>query len=207
MPNRMATDERRLVEAIRRGDEDAFVELVERYHASMLRLARVFVPTRAVAEDVVQETWLAVIQGIDRFEGRSSLKTWLFRILTNRAKTRGEREGRVIPASSAWKRDAGQPAVDPFRFDSGAWTSLPAAFPDAPDEQVVSKELRRVVDAAVRKLPDAQQEVITMRDIEGFDSADVCSLLGITEGNQRVLLHRARSKVRAAVEHYFEGQP
>lgn len=205
-------DERRLVSAIRSGDEDAFVELVTRYNASMLRLARVFVPTKAVAEDVVQETWLAVIQGIDRFEGRSTLKTWLFRILTNRAKTRGEREGRVIPASSAWRAEGAEPAVDPDRFhpsgsgNPGAWTSLPAAVPRTPDQQVLSKELRKVVDGAVKKLPDSQREVITLRDIEGVDADDVCSLLGITEGNQRVLLHRARSKVRAAVEKYIEEE-
>jgi RNA polymerase sigma-70 factor (ECF subfamily) len=205
-------DERKLVAAIRRGDEDAFVELVERYNASMLRLARVFVATRAVAEDVVQETWLAVIQGIDRFEGRSSLKTWLFRILTNRAKTRGEREGRVIPMSSTWRRDEGDAAVDPGRFhpqgapNAGAWTSLPAAVPADPDQQLLSKELRKIVDAAVRKLPKAQQEVITLRDIEGVGPEDVCSLLGITGGNQRVLLHRARSKVRAVVERYIEAE-
>ena len=201
-------DERQLVAAIRRGDEDAFVELVRTYNASMLRLARVFVPTKAVAEDVVQETWLAVIQGIDRFEERSSLKTWLFRILTNRAKTRGEREGRVIPASSAWRGDEGdEPAVDPDRFQpGGAWSSLPAAVPRTPDQQVLSKELRKVVEAAVKKLPDSQREVITLRDIEGVGAEDVCSLLGITEGNQRVLLHRARSKVRAAVETYIEDE-
>lgn len=201
------TDEQRLVSAIRTGDEDAFVELVTRYNASMLRLARVFVPTKAVAEDVVQETWLAVIQGIDRFEGRASLKTWLFRILTNRAKTRGEREGRVIPASSAWRSEGADPAVDPDRFQSnGAWSSLPAAVPSTPDQQVLSKELRKVVEGAVRKLPQSQREVITLRDVEGVDADDVCSLLGITEGNQRVLLHRARSKVRAAVERYIEEE-
>lgn len=204
--------EHQLVAAIRRGDEDAFVDLVTRYNASMLRLARVFVPTKAVAEDVVQETWLAVIQGIDRFEGRSSLKTWLFRILTNRAKTRGEREGRVIPASNTWQGEEGEPAVDPRRFhpdgspNAGAWTSLPAAVPRTPDQQVLSKEFKKVVEAAVRKLPASQREVITLRDIEGVDSADVCSLLDITEGNQRVLLHRARSKVRAAVERYIEEE-
>ena len=200
-------DEQRLVSAIRSGDEDAFVELVTRYNASMLRLARVFVPTKAVAEDVVQETWLAVIQGIDRFEGRSSLKTWLFRILTNRAKTRGEREGRVIPASSAWRSEGAEPAVDPDRFQAtGAWNSLPAAVPRTPDQQLMSKELRKVVETAVKKLPDSQREVITLRDIEGVDADDVCSLLGITEGNQRVLLHRARSKVRAVVERYIEDE-
>jgi RNA polymerase sigma-70 factor, ECF subfamily len=204
-------DERRLIDAIRRGDEDAFVDLVQRYNPSLLRLARVFVPTRAVAEDVVQETWLAVIQGIDRFEGRSSLKTWLFRILTNRAKTRGEREGRVVPFSSAWRDelDPDEPAVDPRRFhldgqNAGAWTSLPAPVPARPDEQLMTRELGKIVEGAVRKLPPSQREVITLRDVEGLPADEVCTLLEITESNQRVLLHRARSKVRAAVERYLE---
>ena len=200
-------DERRLVDAIKRGDEDAFANLVESYHASMLRLARVFVPTKAVAEDVVQETWLAVIQGIDRFEGRSSLKTWLFRILTNRAKTRGEREGRAVPFSSAWQDELStdEPAVDPRRFAGGAWTSLPASVPSGPGEQAEARELGKVVEGAVRKLPPSQREVITLRDIEGLGPDEVCTLLEISEGNQRVLLHRARSKVRAAVERYLES--
>jgi RNA polymerase sigma-70 factor (ECF subfamily) len=200
-------DERRLVEAIKRGDEDAFAQLVDAYHASMLRLARVFVPTRAVAEDVVQETWLAVIQGIDRFEGRSSLKTWLFRILTNRAKTRGEREGRAVPFSSAWRTEleTDEPAVDPRRFHDGAWNSLPASVPSGPDEQAIARELGKVVERAVKKLPPTQREVITLRDVEGLDADEVCSLLEISEGNQRVLLHRARSKVRADVERYLES--
>ena len=200
-------DERRLVEAIKRGDEDAFADLVDRYHASMLRLARVFVPTKAVAEDVVQETWLAVIQGIDRFEGRSSLKTWLFRILTNRAKTRGEREGRVVPFSSAWRDEleTDEPAVDPRRFHDGAWTSLPARVPGGPADQVLTNELGKVVEGAVKKLPPTQREVITLRDVEGLSADEVCSLLEISESNQRVLLHRARSKVRAVVERYLES--
>jgi RNA polymerase sigma-70 factor (ECF subfamily) len=208
--SQLELSERQLVDAIRRGDEDAFADLVERYNASMLRVARMFVASRAVAEDVVQETWLAVIQGIDRFEGRSSLKTWLFRILTNRAKTRGQREGRVIPASSTWipSAEGDEPAVDPRRFhpdgspNAGAWTSLPEPMPRTPDELIESKEFRRLVDNAIKKLPDGQREVITLRDVEGLPANDVCSLLGISEVNQRVLLHRARSKVRAALESY-----
>jgi RNA polymerase sigma-70 factor, ECF subfamily len=212
MPGAPPSDELRLVAAIKRGDEDAFVDLVTRYNASMVRLARLFVPTKAVAEDVVQETWLAVIQGIDRFEGRSSLKTWLFRILTNRAKTRGEREGRQVPFSSSRRLQAAdhEPVVDPDRFigpsGGGAWTSLPAELPARPDDLLLSKEFRRVVDAAVRKLPQSQREVITLRDVEELPSNDVCSLLGITEGNQRVLLHRARSRVRTTVERYLEEE-
>ncbi len=205
MPDLHTRDERSLVDAMRRGDEDAFVRLVERYHTPMLRVARLFVRTNAVAEDVVQETWLAVIQGIDRFEGRSSLKSWLFRILTNRAKTRGERESRMIPMSSAITGASGEAAVDPSRFGSdGAWSSLPSA-PAATDEQLVSKEFRKVALAAIAKLPATQQLVITLRDVEGLDADEVCGLLGITDTNQRVLLHRARSKVRAALEPYLEG--
>ncbi len=196
-------NERSLVAAIRRGDQEAFVTLVERHHASMLRVARMFVRTTAVAEDVVQETWLAVIQGIDRFEGRSSLKSWLFRILTNRAKTRGVREARMVPFSSTVSGHEDEAAVDPDRFGTdGSWHSLPAAAPT--DEQVVSKEIRKAVETCIAKLPPQQQLVITLRDVEGVEADEVCELLGLSESNQRVLLHRARSKVRAALEPYLE---
>lgn len=200
-----ATGERALVEGLRAGDEDAFLRLVEMHHASMLRLAGMFVPSRAVAEEVVQETWLAVIEGIHRFEGRSSLKTWLFRVLTNRAKTRGEREGRVVPFSSVWRgeMETDEPAVEAGRFDvDGYWTSPPPPA-ELPDERVVGAEFRELVDDAIRGLPPSQQEVITLRDVEGLHSAEVCELLGVSEGNQRVLLHRARSKVRKALESYL----
>ncbi len=204
MPQVLSKSDQQLVAAIKRGDEDAFVRLVTMYNAAMVRLARMFVSNKAVAEDVVQETWLAVIQGIDRFEGRSSLKTWLFRILTNRAKTRGERDGRQVPFSSTARSDEGA-AVDPDRFTDGAWNSLPAPVPTS-DEQFLSKEFRKVVTAAVSKLPASQRAVITLRDIDGMSSDEVCSLLAISEGNQRVLLHRARSKVRTAVERYLEEE-
>ena len=197
-----------LVERLRAGDEAAFAELIDRYGAMMLRVAQMYVRDRATAEEVVQETWLAVLNGIDRFEGRSSLKTWLFRILTNRAKTRGEREGRMVPFSSLAGADEGdQPAVDPDRFlgpDSrapGAWAAPPRAWPQ---DKLLERETLGVIRMAIEELPEAQREVIRLRDIEGWTPMEVTDALEITDGNQRVLLHRARSKVRAALEMYFD---
>lgn len=201
--------EAELVAALRAGDEEAFMRLVERYHAAMTRLARLYVRTDAVAEEVVQETWLAVIQGIGRFEGRSSLKTWLFRILTNQAKTRAEREGRVLPFSSVWSDTSDESALEPERFRSedegwtGAWTAPLPTWPGDPDDRLLSGEIRARVEEAIATLPPAQAEVITLRDVVGLDPAEVVELLGITDGNQRVLLHRARSKVRRSLERYF----
>jgi RNA polymerase sigma-70 factor, ECF subfamily len=191
-----------LLDRLRAGDEAAFMELVERHHAALVRLAQSFVSSRAVAEDVAQETWLGVLKGIDRFEGRSSLKTWIFRILVNRAKTRGERESRSVPFSSLATDD--EPTVDPERFlDAGAWSSPPRAWEGEPVERLLAGEARGVIDAAIAELPSAQRQVITLRDVEGLDAADVADLLEITDGNQRVLLHRARAKVRGALEGYL----
>jgi RNA polymerase sigma-70 factor, ECF subfamily len=174
----------------------------------MLRVAQMFVRDRASAEEVVQETWLAVLNGIDRFEGRSSLKTWLFRILTNRAKTRGQRDGRMVPFSSlAGAGEEDDPAVDPDRFlgpDSaqpGAWAAPPRAWPQ---DKIVEKETLGVIQMAIEELPDAQREVIRLRDVEGWTPMEVDEALEITDGNQRVLLHRARSKVRTALERYLD---
>jgi RNA polymerase sigma-70 factor (ECF subfamily) len=181
--------------------------LVERYGASMLRIAQLYVPTRAVAEEVVQETWLGVLSGIGRFEGRSSLKTWLFTILTNRAKTRGEREGRTVPFSSLADEEGGDgPSVDPDRFFSSGrfeshWSTPPRPLPE---ERLLSRETRDVVAGAIAALPASQQAVISLRDVEGLDGDETCSVLGLSETNQRVLLHRARSKVRAALEEYMD---
>ncbi len=208
-----AADDLRLLAALRRGEEAAFVELLGRYHMPLLRLAMVYVPSRAVAEDVVQETWMGVLQGLSRFEGRSSLKTWIFRILTNRAKTRGEREGRTIPFSSVWGPDAGpaEPAVDPGRFRpagerwQGHWLSAPNSWADTPEERLLSDESLALVQQAIDALPPAQREVILLRDVDGWASDEVCNVLHITETNQRVLLHRARSKVRRALEQYLEA--
>jgi RNA polymerase sigma-70 factor (ECF subfamily) len=198
-----------IVARLRDGDESAFAELIDRYGATMLRVAQMYVRDRATAEEVVQETWLAVLNGIDRFEGRSSLKTWLFRILTNRAKTRGERDGRVLPFSAlaAAGDEADEPSVDPDRFlgiDSphpGAWAAPPRAWPQ---DKVVERETLGVIQTAIEELPDAQREVIRLRDVEGWSPMEVADALEITDGNQRVLLHRARSKVRAALEMYLD---
>jgi RNA polymerase sigma-70 factor (ECF subfamily) len=197
-----------LVARLREGDEAAFMELIDRYGATMVRVAQMYVRDRATAEEVVQETWLAVLNGIDRFEGRSSLKTWLFRILTNRAKTRGERDGRMVPFSSlAGAGEENEPSVDPDRFlgpDSpqpGAWAAPPRAWPQ---DRVLAKETLGVIEMAIEQLPEAQREVIRLRDIEGWSPMEVAEALEISDGNQRVLLHRARSKVRAAVERYLD---
>jgi RNA polymerase sigma-70 factor, ECF subfamily len=205
-------DEQSLVEALRAGDERAFETLIERYHRSLLRLALMYVPSRAVAEEVVQETWLGVLQSLPRFEGRSSLKTWIFRILTNRARTRGQREGRSIPFSAAWspEADSGEPAVEVDRFlpiehrAAGHWASFPRDWDVLPEERLLSHETRDQIQQAIDALPGSQREVITLRDIEGWSSEEVCNVLEITETNQRVLLHRARSKVRRALEHYLD---
>jgi RNA polymerase sigma-70 factor (ECF subfamily) len=199
-----------VIRALRAGDEAAFATLVERYGPTMLRVARGFVRTQSVAEDVVQEAWLGVLKGLDRFEGRSSLKTWIFRILTNVAKTRGEREGRSVPFSALAGDDDGDPAVDPDRFfgpehaSAGAWASPPRPWEDVPEDRLMSHETHAAVARAIETLPAAQQTVITLRDVDGWPAEEVCNVLGITETNQRVLLHRARSKVRAALERYLD---
>jgi RNA polymerase sigma-70 factor (ECF subfamily) len=204
----VSTEEMRLVDGLRAGDEAAFVELMRQYGASMLRIAQLYVRSRAVAEEVVQEAWLAVFKGIGRFEGRSSLKTWLYRILTNTAKTRAVREGRSVPFSALGGDDDDGPAVDPDRFLGpeerfpGHWSAPPSSWGE-PDERLIAAETLDVMKAEIEKLPPAQALVITMRDIEGFSSEEVCNALDITETNQRVLLHRARSRVRRALEEYL----
>jgi RNA polymerase sigma-70 factor (ECF subfamily) len=180
-----------LVAALRRGDERAFMELVDAFTPGMRRFALTFVRTPAVADEVVQEAWLGVLRGLERFEGRSSLKTWIYRIVANVARTRGVREARSTPFSS-------EPAVDPDRFASdGHW-----AAPIEPWQHVEESELRSIVDGAIDALPEQQKLVIRLRDVEGWSSEEVCNVLELSETNQRVLLHRARSKVRAAVEEY-----
>ena len=202
-PSPEADADAAFVERLRAGDEAAFMELVERYQPALVRLAQSFVPSRAVAEEVAQETWLGVLNGIDRFEGRSSLKTWIFRILVNRAKTRGERESRSVPFSSL-EREDGEPAVDPDRFGAdGAWSSPPRSWEGEPEARLLAGEARSVIDAEIAKLPPVQRQVITLRDVEGFGAAEVRDLLDLTDGNQRVLLHRARSRVRRGLEEYL----
>ena len=204
-------DDLRLVESLRSGDEAAFIALVDQYHASMVRVALLYVPNRAVAEDVVQETWMGVLRGLDRFEARSSLKTWIFRILMNRAKTRAEREGRSVPFSALWdpESESDEPAVDPARFRAtdpwqGHWASPPRSWGETPEDRLLSRETAGYIRTAVEALPPSQREVITLRDIEGWTSEEVCNTLGISETNQRVLLHRARSRVRQALESYLD---
>jgi RNA polymerase sigma-70 factor (ECF subfamily) len=196
-------DDRELVRALREGDEEAFMSLVERYHASLVRMARMYVPSNEVAEEVVQETWIAVLKGIGRFERRSSLKTWIYSILVNIAKTRGQRERRSIPFSASAPLGSDEPAVDPDRFlSSGDWALGPTDW-ETPEESLLSGETRELILHTIDGLSESQKEVITLRDIEGWSSDEVCNALEITETNQRVLLHRARSKVRAALEHYL----
>jgi RNA polymerase sigma-70 factor, ECF subfamily len=205
----VSSEEMRLVDGLRAGDEAAFVELMRVYGGSMLRVAQLYVRSRAVAEEVVQESWLAVFKGISRFEGRSSLKTWLFRILTNTAKTRAVREGRSIPFSALAGDEEDGPSVDPDRFLGpderfpGHWSAPPSSWAGEPEERLVAAETLDVINAEIGKLPQAQALVITMRDIEGFTSEEVCNALQISETNQRVLLHRARTRVRRALEDYL----
>ncbi len=201
-----------LVARLREGDEDAFALVLDGWSGGMLRVARSFVSTEESAAEVVQETWLAVIEGIGRFEGRSSLKTWIYRILTNTAKRRGSREHKVVPLSSVGTStgaspDSG-PTVDPDRFSPpgdpfpGHWWEFPAAWP-TPEQGVISTEVRCRLEAALDELPDRQRVVITLRDVEGYASEEVCELLEITAANQRVLLHRARAFVRGKLEEYY----
>ncbi len=199
-----------LVQRLCDRDEAAFALLLDAWSAGMLRLARSFVTTNASAEEVLQDTWMAVISGVGSFEGRSSLKTWVYRILVNTAKRRGERESRTVPWSS-WAPDTAEqdePTVDPARFQRptqeypGHWREFPQAWP-APEAQLLTGEMRTILAAALDELPPRQRIVITLRDVEGYTYDEVCSILAISAGNQRVLLHRARASVRGALEEYF----
>jgi RNA polymerase sigma-70 factor, ECF subfamily len=202
-----------LVAALREGDERAFVDLVEQLHPSLVRLARSWVDSAAVAEEVAQETWVGVLRGLETFEFRSSLKTWIFRILVNRAKTRGERESRTISFSDAagnFASDEG-PAVDADRFLGSDhprwpqhWATPPQRWDELPEERLLGDETRELIERAIAALPHAQRRVIELRDVDGLDGDEVCRLLDLTPGNQRVLLHRARSHVRRALERYLE---
>lgn len=205
-------DDLALLEALRAGDESAFATLVERYHAALVRLARLYVHDAAVAQEVAQDTWLGVLNGIASFVPRASLKTWIFRILINRAKTSAAREGRSIPFSAAFDAQSApdEPAVDPGRFQPddpssdqpGWWATPPGEWGSSPEELLLAAETRARLMAAIAELAPSQREVITLRDVEGLSSDEVCNILGISDTNQRVLLHRARSKVRQAVERY-----
>jgi RNA polymerase sigma-70 factor, ECF subfamily len=199
-----------LVAALCRGDADAFARLVDRHSPAMIRVAMAYVPTRAAAEEAVQETWIGVMRGIDGFEGRASLKTWIFRILTNVAMRSGARERRSMPFSAlAAAENTGEPSVDPDRFlpadhelFPGHWAIMPARWP-TPEEGLLAGETRDVIAAAIAELPPAQRTVIALRDVEGWSSEEVCEALEISAGNQRILLHRARSRVRDEIESYY----
>lgn len=207
MEQELTSQDAALVDGLRAGDEAAFAELMRIYGVGMLRVAQMYVPSRAIAEEVVQEAWLGVLKGIGRFEGRSSLKTWLFRIVANTAKTRGVRESRSIPFSSLGDGGADEPTVDPERFLGdgerfpGHWAVPPQSW--APEGRLLAQEAMDVIEREIERLPPAQQAVITMRDVQGLTSEEVCNALDLTETNQRVLLHRARAKVRNALEEYM----
>lgn len=200
------------LQALRQGDERAFEQLVQAHHGSMVRIAQLFVDERVIAEEVAQEAWVGVLKGLDRFEGRSSLKTWLFTIVSNLAKTRGKREKRTVPFSffDRYEQDTDDPVVPQERFLSagdpyaGHWAELPASWQSDPVRQALNTELGTYLETAVAMLPEQQKLVLTLRDIQGWSAEEVCNALGIAETNQRVLLHRARSKVRRAVEEYFQ---
>jgi RNA polymerase sigma-70 factor, ECF subfamily len=199
-------DDADILAALRAGDEAAFAQLVDRWSPGMLRLARLHVSTQASAEEVVQEAWLAALRGLDRFEGRSHLRTWVFRIVSNLAKTTGVREARTTPFSAV---DTG-PTVDPARFRGaddpypGGWRQFPATWPQGPEATVLASEALDVVRDGLEGLPARQRAVMALRDIDGFAAEEVCELLELSPGNQRVLLHRARAGVRVHLERYFD---
>lgn len=207
------TDEQELVDGLISGNEVCFISLVEKYHHSMQRIAMLYVHDPILAEEIVQETWMGVLRRIKGFEGRSSLKTWIFNILINIAKSSWKREKRTIPFSlleDAEISDRG-PSVDPERFLPpnhpnwpGGWAIPPKAWDLAPEEHVLKREIELCIQESIDALPPSQRFVISLRDVEGWTSEEVCSVLALTGANQRVLLHRARSKVRRALEKYFE---
>jgi len=205
-------DESALVAALQAGDEPAFVALVDHHTPALLRVARGYVRTAEAAEEVVQETWIALIKGIDKFEGRSSLRTWLFTVMINIAKTRGIRDQRTADA----ELEAAGRTVDPDRFRPagdpdwpGHWRSdrSPAPFPDTPEGSVLGSEFIALARRELDKLPQRQRTVVTLRDMLGFDSSEVCELLGLSVANQRVLLHRGRAAIRQALEDYLKEVP
>jgi RNA polymerase sigma-70 factor, ECF subfamily len=184
-----------LVSRLRAGDESAFVELVERHHNQLIRLAGTFVARAETAEDIAQETWLALLNGIDRFEGRSSLRTWLFQICANRARSIGERENRTVPVERV------EAAVDAEQFTrTGAWTSPPTPWPDTSAQASDDADLVAAIRRAISALPALQRLVVTLRDVDGLTGKEVCEVLSISDANQRVLLHRGRGRIRLSLD-------
>lgn len=202
-------EEAALLDALRAGDERAFERLVDRHHAALVRVARQYVPTQEIAEDVAQEAWLGLLRGLDGFEGRSSLRTYLFRIVMNLARTRGVREARTAPFSSLARGDEEAPAVDPERFvrapapGAGHWVSPIRPWSASAEQLALSDEAVEHVLGAIAELPEMQRRVVTLRDVEGFGADEVCDLLELSEGNQRVLLHRGRTRLRDALAGYY----
>ena len=196
-----------LARRILAGDEAAFRDLVAQHHTSMVRLAAMYCGTPPVANEVAQEAWLAVLKGLPKFEGRSALKTWIYRILVNRAKTRGQREGRQIPFSALGSDDEG-PSLDPSRFSNkGKWSEAPQTWEaTTPEDMLQRKEAMAALEQALTELPERQRMVVTLRDIDGWESEDVCNVLEISETNQRVLLHRGRTKLRSILEGHLSGR-
>ncbi len=206
---RPASLEDALLDGLRRGDEIAFESLIDRHTPAMLRLALFYVPNLAIAEEVVQETWLGVVRGLGSFEGRSSLRTWIFRILINKAKASGVAERRTLPLAAEGDGDAEAPSVDPSRFRGpprGYWSSPPNYWDELPEDRLLAGETLAVIQRAMESLPAGQQAVFELRDLQQWTSAEVCKALGLSEGNQRVLLHRARTRVRSAIEEYFDAR-
>jgi RNA polymerase sigma-70 factor (ECF subfamily) len=190
-----------LLDGVCAGDEQAFLTLVTRHQAMLLRVARSFVPSAAVAEEVVQDTWVGVLRGLPRFAGRSTFRTWLLSILVNRARSTGVAENRSVPVG-----DAAGPVVDAARFDaSGAWAQPPRQWSEEVEDRVLAQSLADRIAAAIEQLPARQREVVMLRDVDGLTSEEVCEALEISEGNQRVLLHRGRSRLRSALETEMEG--
>jgi RNA polymerase sigma-70 factor, ECF subfamily len=209
VPDAVVADDAGLVARLRGGDERAFEEIVDALYPAMVTTARAYARSRAVAEEVVQDAWLGVLRGLDRFEGRSSLRRWVLQIVANIARTRGVRESRTAPFSSLLEGD--EPAVEPERFRGpgdpypGHWTSYPANWQTWPEHQLLSHETLEVVQRAIEDLPPPQRAVITLRDVTGCSPEEVCEALGISDGNQRVLLHRARARVRAELEVHLDA--
>jgi RNA polymerase sigma-70 factor, ECF subfamily len=197
------------VRRVRRGDEAAFLALVRRYGPVMHRVALSYVRSPSVAEEVVQDAWLGALRSLERFEGRSTFRTWLLRIVANRARTRGTREARCLPFSALV--GDGEPVVDPECFQGqegrfpGGWAAFPTPWDTVPEERLLARETLELISAAIRRLPPRQQEVIVLRDVEGWSADEVCDALELSAANQRVLLHRARSRVRGSLEHYLEA--
>lgn len=195
------------LEALRSGDEAAFRALIQLHHGPMLRLAKAYVRDPGVAEDVVQETWLTCLRNLDKFEGRSSVKTWIYGIVMNIARSRKRKEARILPFASLWRRDDSdtrRPTVEASRFGGdGMWSAPPDSWNNLPESKVLSGETMNRVKAAIQSLPIKQREVITLRDVAGLDADEVCGLLSISAENQRVRLHRARAAVRKMLEEYL----